>query len=52
MRLGDGMSRLYETKQEIRGAISIHPGTDSILTVLKTIAISLALIVDMMAERR
>lgn len=46
------MSRLYDTKQEIRGVLSIDPGIDSILIVLKTIAISLALIVDMMAERR
>lgn len=49
---GERLSRLYDTKQEIRGVISINPGTNSILTVLKTIAISLALIVDMMAERR
>lgn len=46
------MSRLYDTKQEIRDVFRINTGTDSILIVLKNIAISLALIVDMMAERK
>lgn len=46
------MSRLYETKQEIRDVGNVYSGTASILTVLKAIAISLAMIVDMMAERR